>query len=301
MSVQLSKRKMLLGLYIVGAALLAATGVLWWDHHTTDPERVFWGTVNQGLKTSAVTVEATQGGNGQSLHQTVQYAMNGQSATHVVATLNQGGTTIMDEMIGAPDADYTRYTGIKTDQKAASGKAMNFSKIINVWAKTPHSGDAGDMLPQAILGTNLPLGGVAVPLASVQPADRTKLINQMKQDKVYTVSFKDVQRTHKDGRLLYTYKVTTNPQAYATMMKMFGTIAGVHTLDTLKPEQYAGQPAFVLNMTIDARAHQLVSASSEDGSVKQTYSGYDIPVVIKLPTNTISSTELQKRLQEAQQ
>jgi len=301
MSVQLSKRKMLFGLYTLGAVLLVVTGVLSWDHHTTDPQRVFWGTVDQGMKTSGVTVEATQSGTGSSLHQTVQYSMGGQNTTHVMAALTQSGTSIVDEMIGTSTNDYTRYTAIKTDQKTPSGKAMNFSKILGIWAKADNAAGESQLIPQAILGTNLPLGGVAIPLASLSPADRTKLANQIKSDKVYTISYKDVVRTHKDGRLLYSYKVSVNPQKYAAMMKQFGTVTGVHALDTLKPEQYAGQPSFVLNMTIDARAHRLLSAASEDGSVMQTYTGYDIPVVVKLPAQTVSSTELQKRLQQAQQ
>jgi hypothetical protein len=178
---------------------------------------------------------------------------------------------------------------------------MNFSKVLGVWAKTDNIGGQSELLPQSVLGTNLPLGGVAIPLASFSPDNRDKLVNQIRSDKVYDISFKDVERTHKNGRLIYTYKASIKPDKYAAMMKEFGKLAGVHTLDSLKPEQYAGQPPFTLKLAIDARSHRLISASSEDGSIKQTYTGYDIPVIIKLPTETISSDELQKRLQQSQQ
>ncbi len=299
MSVKLSKRNLLLGLYIAGAALLAVTGVLWWDHRNTSPERVFWGTVRQGMMTSGVTVETKQSGTGSSLHQTVQYSMGGQAAVHTLTNLVQGGTTIIDEAVATPAADYTRYTSIKTDQKTASGKTMDFSKVLGIWAKS--GGDSGQQLPQAILGTNLPLGGVVIPLAQLQPAQRDKLYSQIQKDGLYDISFKDVTASHKDGRLVYTYKVSIQPEKYATMMKQFGKSTGLHMLDALNPEQYAGQPAFTVVLTIDARAHQLVSAASEDGNIKQTYTAYDMPAIITVPTHAISSTEMQKRLQELQQ
>lgn len=301
MSVQLSKRNLLIGLYTIGALLLVVSGVLSWDRYVTDPERVFWGTIDQGMKTSGVTVQANQSGNGSSMHQTTQYAMNGQSAAHTTTSLTQGGTVILNEIISTQTADYTRYDSIKTDQKTPSGKPMHFSKVIGVWAKIDGGSGQSELLPQAVLGTNLPLGGVALPLAPLSPANRTALANQIKKDKVYAVDFKHVTKAHKNGRLVYTYTAKVNPGTYAAMMKKFGTMAGIHTLDSINPEQYAGQPSFTLKLTVDARSHRLVTAESEDGSVRQTYTGYDIPVLIKAPATALSSTELQKRLQEAQQ
>lgn len=302
MSVKFSKRTLLISLYSVGAALLLVAGVLWWDHRATDPQRVFWGTVEQSMKTSGVTVQATQtAANGSSMHQTVQYSMTGQNTTHTLTSLKQGETTVVDETIGTTTADYTRYTSIKTDQQSASGKPLNFSKVLGVWSKTGHEVQDSQQLSQAILGTNLPLGGIALPTAQLQPEVRRKLGSQIRKEGVYDISFKDAKREHRDGRLLYTYKVAIKPDKYALMMQAFGKATGLHTLDNLKPEQYAGQPAFTMLMTIDARAHRLIEARTEDGAVKQAYSGYDIPAVIKLPAVTISNTELQKRLLEIQQ
>jgi hypothetical protein len=213
----------------------------------------------------------------------------------------QSGTSIVDETIGTTTTDYTRYTSIKTDQKSASGKAMDFSKVLGVWAKTDHTFGESQQLPQAILGTGLPLGGVVIPVAQLQPEVRQKLATQIKHDGVYKISYKDVVKTHKDGRLLYTYKASVKPRAYAAMMQQFGTATGLHSLDSLKPEQYANQPPFTLHLTVDVRAHILVSATTDDGTITQAYSGYDMPAIIKLPAQTVTSAELQKRLQQMQQ
>lgn len=291
---------MLLGLYIAGGLLLAVSAVLWWDHRTIDPQRAFWGMVDQSMKTSAVTVESSQGQGDSTLHQTIQYSTGGQNKVHTLTAVTQAGTSIVDEMVGTPTADYTRYTSVKTDQKTASGKPINFDKILGIWSRSDHAYGESDMLQQAVLGTNLPLGGVAVPLAQLNAAQRAKLTSQIQKDGVYSVNYNNVAKTHKDGRLLYTYTVNVKPQQYAAMMKLFGTSTGLHNLDTIKPEQYAGQPEFTLVMTVDVRSHQLLSAETADGTVKQTYSSYDIPTIINEPAKSITTAELQKRLQDLQ-
>lgn len=295
MSLRILKRKPLFFVYLIGLVLLLTAGWLWWNKLSTNPERVFWGMINQSLSTSGVTVQATQGKGDNTVHQTIQFSLGGENTSHSITTLTQNGTTVQDEMIGTPKADYTRYVSIKTDQKGANGKPLDFSKIVGVWAKR----EGGvQFFSQDVLGTGLPLGGVAVPVANLSPELRAKLVAQIRDQKVYDTSFKDVKKIHQGGRLMYVYTVKVQPILYAGMMKSFAKDVGIHDLDALDPNSFATQTAFTMQLTVDVHAQQLVSAEAGSTSVKQTYMSYDVPMALVLPTQTITAEELQKRLSE---
>jgi len=297
-------RKPLLILYVAGAVLLLVVGCLWMRHQSTDAKHVFWSTVEQELRTTGVTVESSQTANGVSAHQLLQYSFNASSMAHSVTALQQGNTSVTNEMIGTPTTDYTRYQRISTDQKKADGSALNFSQIVGVWAKSDGSITGPQLFPQTALGTSLPLGGVALPVANLSSTARAQLLDEMRRDSVYQVDYRTVKKTVKDGRPVYVYAVKINAVAYAKMMKSFAQAIGLHDLDQLDPARFAQQQDFSLLLTIDARAHHMIKAESVPQgtapTAAQTYSSYDIPVTITLPSKTITTDELQKRLSAAQ-
>jgi hypothetical protein len=253
--------------------------------------------LNQSLTTSGVTIRATQNNNGTNVKQTVQFSFGGQNMSHSLTTLHQNNTTVIDEMISTPKIDYTRYVSVKTDQKNSKGEALNFSKIVGVWAK--RSTD-GQLFSQDVLGTGLPMGGVAIPIANLSPDLRTKLVNQIKTQGVYNVSFKDkdVKKETQNGRLVYIYDAKIQPVLYASMMKSLAKNMGIHDLDSLDPNSFSGQQTFEMKLTVDVHAQRLLSAEAVGADVKQTYTSYDIPVSVAVPTKAITDTELQKRLSE---
>jgi hypothetical protein len=296
---QQSMRTSVLWLAGLGVAVVAAVTLGTWNKHAANPERVFWDTVAQGLRTSSVTIGAAQDAGGTNVHQLLQYSLGAENINHTLTTLNQSGTTVKNEAIGTPTADYTRYVSVKTDQKGADGKPLNLSKIIGVWAKndTNNTG-AGQLFTQAVMGTSLPLGGVAIPIANLSPALRTDMITEMRNDNIYQVNFKDVKKKTVNGRLQYTYDVTVQPVLYAGMMKNFAKSMGLHALDQLDPNSFSGQAGLKLRLVVDARAKHLMSAELPDSHVNQTYNSYDVPVSISVPKTTVTVTELQKRLGE---
>jgi hypothetical protein len=298
MSLQVLKRKPLLFIYTAGIVLLLIAGYVWWNSVSTKTDRVWWSMMNQSLTTSGVTVQASQVSNGTNIHQTIQFSLGALNQTHSLTTLSQAGTTVQDEMIATPAQDFTRYVNVKTNQKSASGKALNFSKVTGVWAK--RDGQA-QLFSQDVLGTGLPLGGVAIPIADLSPTLRTKLVNQIRTQGVYDISFKDVQKQHQHGRLVYVYTAKIQPVLYAGMMKSLAKSVGIHDLDSLDPNSFSSQPPFTMKLTVDVHAKQLMTAEAVGAAIKQTYSSYDVPVQVAIPTNTISGTELQKRLTQLQQ
>jgi hypothetical protein len=292
------KKKPILALYITGALLLVAAGVLWWAKLSVNPERVFWGTIDQSLATSAVTIQADQKTTSASVHQTVQYSLGAQNISHSLTKITQGKTVVQNELIGTPTADYTRYVGVRTDQKGANGKDLNFSNIIGVWAK----GETGQtqLLSQGVLGVGLPLGGVAVPIGNLQPTQRQKLVKEIKNNVVYQTDYEKAKKQTVNGRLQYVYDVSVQPVAYATLMQHFAQLLGLHDLDSLDPNNFQGQQPTKMQLTIDARSRHLVAVEMESTHDKQTYTAYDVPVRVSAPAKTISVTELQNRLSHLQ-
>ncbi|HUC89486.1 MAG TPA: hypothetical protein VMR45_01675 [Patescibacteria group bacterium] len=297
MSLQFFKQKSFYWFYGAGLILLVVAGFAGCIHYNNNPERVFWGMISQSMKTSGATVQASQISGTSTYKQTTQFSFGGQNYTHTLVNLTQPGTTVQDEMIGTPKADYSRYASIKSDKKNSAGKTIDFSKVVGVWAKTDNTSTGSQLMTQSVLGTGLPLGGIAVPIADLSPKLASQLYKQIRNDNVYQVSFKNIKKSHDHGRLRYAYTVTMKAKQYAAMMKSFAQSVGMHDLDSLSPNDYASQPAVELTMTVDVQSRQLVSAEAVSAGIKQTYSGYNIPVVVNIPKKTVTSTELQKRLQ----
>jgi hypothetical protein len=292
------KKRPLLWLYVAGALLILVAAWLWCFKASVDPERVFWATIERSLSTHGVTVESKDSANGTGSEQTIRYSLGADNLSHSLTTLTQGATTITNEMIGTPTVDYTRYVDIKTDQKKADGTDMDFSKLLGVWAKGPEG--SNQLFSQAVFGASLPIGGVGVPVGNLSPDIRTELVNQIRDDNVYQVDFDKTKKENVDGRLQYTYSATIRTEAYVALMKKYIQSVGLHGLDQANPDDYKGQPPFKLDITVDARSHQVVRVTAPDTGSTQTYSNYDVPVQIELPEDAITGAELQKRLAELQ-
>ena len=289
-----------LAMYLVAISLLVLAGWIAYAKLSINSERVFWRTLDQSLTTSAVTVQSTQTNNGVTAQQALQYSFGAPNIAHSLTTLKQGKTTVVDEMLNTPTADYTRYVSISTDEKGPNGKPLNFSKAVGVWAKA-EGATMQHAFPQIALGTSMPLGGVAFPIANLTPQARAQLVKVIRDNNVYQVNYDSVKKIHQDGRLLYVYSIKINAVAYAKMMKQFAQTIGLHDLDRLDPTSFATQADFGLKLTIDVRSHHVVTAASDTATaatsaVSQTYTSYDVAVTMPLPTKTISTAELQKRL-----
>lgn len=295
---RIQTKKVIWGLYAAGVLILLVGAWLWCHKLATNPERAFWRSIEQGLTISGVTTQAEQSNGQSTARQFSQYSFGASARSHTLTISEQEGTTVKNETIGLPKADYMRYFSIKTDQKKQDGTPLDFSKIIGVWAKGPEN--KGQLFTQAVLGSSLPIGGMTIPLGNVAPEARSKLVKQLKDDVVYQVDFKKVKKSRKDGRLVYTYSVTVQPVAYAALMKQFAKLSGLHDLDELDPTSYKGQPSLKLQFAVDVRAGHVISVTSPTNGYTQSFTSYDVPVRIEAPKRTISLNELQQRLANLQ-
>lgn len=287
--------------WIITSVVLAAlvAGGVWSYKLCTTPERVFWGMIEQNLATSAVTVNAERSEGGTSADQTVQYSFGVANISRTVTHLTQGGTKVTNESVGTPSVDYTRYLSITTDQKTASGKTMDFSDVIGVWAK----GEVGSgvLFAQSALGTGLPLSSLALPIGNLAPSQRQDILDGMHSENLFQVDFTKVKSQSQGGRKQYVYDVTMSPVAYAATLKRYAKAAGLHNYDELDPNSLDGQPSYILKLTVDVRSRRMVLAQTDDGSIEQRYGAYDVPVSITLPQQALPITGLQERITKAQQ
>jgi hypothetical protein len=297
MSLRTLTRKPLFLLYVGGALLLFLGGALYWTKVSTSPERVFWKMIEQNLATRSVTISAAQPGQGvEGTRQTIQYYLGSPNLVHSYTAISQAETEVNNEMLATPTADYTRYTHIKTSQKTPDGKPLDFSKVVGVWAKTKPA--QNQLFAQAALGTALPIGGLAVPVGYLENDERTAFFDQIKSDVTYKTDFRKAKKEKRQGRQVYIYDVKIQPVAYAALIKRFAGDVGLHQLDQLDPKAYQGRPAIDMQFTVDVRSQRLVEVAIPKVGYSQTYASYDVLQHVELPSKTISTEELQKRLSE---
>lgn len=283
-------------LYGIGVLLLLLSAWLWWTKVLVQPDRVFWGAVQNNLSSAGVTLEVSSKDSATTDKQVIQYSLGSTNKVHAIRTLTQGKSVVKTESVGTLDKTYTKYTEIKTDKKSKDGKLLSFKDVLNVWAESTGENESAQLLPQAALGLALPLGAVPMPIGQLTPEKREDIVNEMRNRTLYQTSYDKVKKEHKDGRLLYTYDVAMQPVLYLKIMKSFAEASGLKNLDSIDPNDYAGRESLKLQLTIDARSHQLVKVANTSLGYEQHYSGYGITADPGIPAKAISQTELQKRL-----
>lgn len=280
-----------------GLVLLLVAGALWWCKLSVTPERVFWGMIGQSFQTTGVTMSSISEQGEATVEQHLQYSLGDQNRALASTTLRQGGAVVTTQTLGTLGADYTRYAQIQTERTGSDGGPLDLSKVLNVWAKTEQPAGSSQILSQTILGLSVPLGSIPVPIGSLDPEQRQKLIDQIKNESVYEVSFKDAKREKQNGRLYYTYEVKIQTIPYVHLVKEFAKGIGLHDLDQVEPNDYQGEPLTV-QIKVDARAKQIVEVYVPTVDSRQRFSSYDISVSLGVPSGSVPAEELQRRLNE---
>ncbi|HEV2402870.1 MAG TPA: hypothetical protein VGS08_01575 [Candidatus Saccharimonadales bacterium] len=273
------------------AAVVIMVGI--WNRNNADPGQIFWAAIANNLSTQGMTIQVSQSSGGGTEQQLTQVGFGAYPLVRTLTVLSGAHSLVKTEDLSTPRAEYTRYDQLETDHRARDGRPINFSSAIGVWAQTATTRSVGTSPPaygQILLGLSLPAGDLPL-------SQRSQLIAQMQNDQVYTADFAHVKKKHFEGRAVDVYSVTIQPLLYIQLMKSYATDMGLHQLDQLSPNSYAGQPAISMNWVIDARAKQLVRADYGGGRV-ETYSGYGVPVTTPVPAHPIAAQALQQRVSQ---
>lgn len=284
--------------YVGGTALLLITIVLWYFMAYLGPKHVFWGMINNSLTTKSVVVKTTQGNKSERLDQLVHIDTGTAHRARALTTLKQDGGEVQTEIIGTPDADYTRYL------KITSKKHLDTSKVLGVWSKsddapqTEQQASGHQLYAQSVLGIGLPLGTVPVPIGGVTAEQRQTLASFAREERVYQPAFDKVKKDYKNGHLTYTYDVKIQAIPYVHMMQQFGEDLGFDELKAVDPNTYQSAPLLPVKLTIDAQSRQLRSVDLGGQGYSQSYESYGLPLKAAVPQKSISAAALQQRLDE---
>lgn len=282
---------------VVSIAIFAATGVTWWKEIHTDPERVFWGAIENSLKTQSVSRQVARDTDTEQPDQFLRLHNSPVPGVVGVNKYYQSGDrempTLVTETIGIPEADFIRVLLLEsTDPNEPS---PDISEVRGRWADATPVG-FGDQRGQLYSQFALSI----VPFGNLNPGQRAELMSMMREANVYEVDYAKMQRISDGGRPTYSYEVSVNTEKYLTILKKFAQQTGLTQLDDIDPSQYKGARPLFFKFMVDAASHQLIATQRAGGETTRYHSyGLQGPV-ITAPKETMTLDELQQKLQSAE-
>lgn len=253
-----------------------------------NPKNVFNGMIDNNFATTGYTRETASDQNDLKSQEVAQIQTGGINTVETRTSLERGDEKVITEAIGTEKHDFVRYTKIETAQKDSQGKEMDFSKVMNVWAKNDSAG-LGNNFQQLLLGI--------VPIGNVSPETRAELKKFTRDHTVFSVDYDSVKKETVDGRKTYTYEVQLLPQTYVELLKIYGNAVGLSDqVAELDPKNYADAEPTNLTITVDAMSRTLTHIKYPEANRGESYSGFGITKPLTLPSKTITGAELQKRL-----
>lgn len=274
--------------FLLGAILFILSGYLFWTKIYINPERVFWATLNNNLATTSVTKQISDESS-PGVEQYLKIQLGGKSLVETTARAEQNGEIQESQTISSPTTDYIRFTEFVTSQTDSSGKKLDLSSIVNVWAESKNETVSSQQFSRVIFDGLLPV-------ANLTEKQRTTIMKDLQNVAVLDVDFSKVEKATKQGRTIYTYTVTKEAQGYIEMLKKLGSYVGLNDLSAVNTAQYADAPGTVIRVSIDAYARQLTDVTVEGGAFREQYSSYGVPISQAVPTkNLVSIEELRNR------
>lgn len=289
-------------LLVSGAVIFLVALGFWWTKVHQDPYNVFWGMMENNLSSAGVTKHVAQTSDGTTLEQYLASSFGAENTVHALTTLKSSKSTVKTESVGTPSKDFVRYTAVNTNEKAASGETFDFSSILNKWASNKVENSSNTQAPtglftQSSLGL---MGGNLFPFANLPRDTRQDLLRRLHNEDIFTTSFDKVKKERKNGRPIYTYDVNVEPVAYVGFEKAFAQALGLKFLDNVDPNNYQGQSAIKVTISVDAWSHQLVGVNYPGQEHTETYTSHGVAAAVAEPKATISGAQLQGLLGQIQ-
>jgi hypothetical protein len=267
----------------------------WWQFIFADPNRVLSDMLAGNLRTTGVIKEVRQSGGQSDITQNTYLSFIDGPKSQTVTTLKQAspaGTTneVTTENIGTPSEDYIRYRTIDV----SSGGQTDVSTAENIWASKSSQEKGAD---QQVNFLTEGLFGI-VAFGNFDKNQAGTLRNSIDESGLYQYS--SVDKKFESGRLVYTYQIEMTPANLINYLAGYSLLLGVDHKGQLDPKNYAGAQPVKVAVSVDVLSRQLRSIEYTDSGRVERYSGFGLKRAIEIPSETISITELQRRLQPAQ-
>jgi hypothetical protein len=286
----------MIGYTLIALLVLGSAGAYIWEQNFKKAEPgVFYAALRTALSSEGLTCEIKKQGEQNSSRQIISLDLESKTNARSVTTLAQQKATVVTEGIATKTDDYVRYTSINAPGKNAQGKSFNFSPVLNVWGKQPRANLGGmSLYDQAAFG------GCIVPMAHFPEKTVDRLISELDDGLVFKTDQNNIRRTRLAGKPVYSYEVTLSGPVYIKFMKKIAKEAGNKSLDDVNEETYAQRSPEKLTFLIHRSTHRLEQIVFSGQKQTVTFSDYGRKPEIIVPEKTISTVELQKRLESVQ-
>lgn len=273
-----------------GVALLLFSGWVWWHFTYLNPENVFWGALQNNLQLSGVTKQVSSEENAK-IEEYAQISLGSVNAVKSVASVTQNDNfKVVTETVGTPNANYTRYTQIKTPQKKKDGQPLDFSKVVNRWGKLELGGQASSKFSEVLYS--------GIPVSRLNKQAAQAVLKTMKTE-VYQVDFAKVGKKRQQGRLEYEYKVKIAPASYVAMLKQLDALNNLKQMQQLDPAQYQGSEQIEITVVINAQGRQISRVTYDASGRQENYRAYGARPSWTVPETNLASRDLEQEVNQA--
>lgn len=284
---------------VFGLLVLGAGVFMWWQVLYTDHQNTFEGALHETLRTYSVTRTIEQEAGLQSLEQVSRLQFGPQAVVYGETTIRQAGeitAEVITEEIGTSQRGYVRYVKIETEERDDEGERLDFSDVVGEWGVNESQdgfGESGESFSEAVLDV--------VPFGKVSAADRRELVDFAISSGAYNVDYTRVDESTENGRRIYEYPVTLQPEHYVAYLQKVAEAVGLTQLQDVDPASFRNVQPINFTIKVDMLSRQIneVAFQAQQDRV-ETISGYGILSQVDIPANPIPAFELQQRIQSVQ-
>lgn len=275
--------------WMVAVALIVAGCLLfwfWYNQSYLKPANVFWGTVNNNLAVDYITRTSTKSEGAQKLMQVTDLQFTPKLIARSTVKLENTETNerVVTETIGTSTTDYLRYAEIKSNKSSVNAD----KSLIGAWAKREAGkGEQPQILADALMGSVLMFGNLS-------SSQQSQIISQLKSTNAFQ-KYDLVSKNNENGRLIYTYNVSINLDAYSKIYANYLIMLGEDKLAAQIGQQQSGATYdFILQINAGSRVPtKLGVADSQDTEI---FTNVGSGPRFIAPTTTLTIAELQAKL-----
>lgn len=284
-------RKFLVIASAVATIVVIVTSILlWFNKIYADPERAFWGMIDNNLSTKSVTREITQSQASATKTDVVKMAFTPAPRIHTVVKNTDSSTqpafnSLIESIVTTTD-EYNHV--IRYESPSPSGQATDYSSIYGLWVKN----DGKNQNLNNILGFLI--------FGNLSKDQRAQIVEGLKT--AYHIDFNSVNRDTEQGRRTYTYNLTVSLQEFVKVASFYAQQLGLPFANELKPSDYKETDKVQLTVTVDVLSRQVKRVTYAAGSkIIEEYSGYGLVLPIELPSKTVTAQEFQNTINSISQ
>jgi hypothetical protein len=281
----------LVGIFV--AVVIIASSILWYKKVFTNPERVFWSTINNNLSTASVSKQISQQAQSTKNVEITQIAFSPTPAVRDIKDLttqnSANNSRIIIESLGTPTDTYQHYALIQQKSKT-SNKKLNYSSVYPLWLK-----NSGNKQQETQLFSNAIYS--ALLFGNLQSTQRGKTVDQLRD--VYKVNFKTVDKSTVKGRKTYTYNVNLKLRKYAEAVNSYAKTIGLPNTNQINAANYKPTDEISIQVSIDVLSRQVKKVYYTSNGSTEEYLTYGVVPTFKLPAHTVGYETLQKAFEKA--